>query len=76
MEPVVILSHFHRKRGPTTVYAIPQTLDAMQLFQIAKNVEEMEHRGRFISYPADMYAINFSFEIQSQRPPFSLAFEE
>jgi hypothetical protein len=57
--------------GPIVVHSIPQgALDALQLTRIARLIEEMEHKGRFICYIDDQYAVNYTFEIQSQRAPF------
>ncbi|HMF30867.1 MAG TPA: hypothetical protein VKK79_05615 [Candidatus Lokiarchaeia archaeon] len=65
MEPIIVLSHFHRKMGPVVFYSFPERmLDAEQSCRIAKMLDEMEHKGPFARSLEEFQAINYNFEIQ------------
>ncbi|MFX1445681.1 MAG: hypothetical protein ACFFHV_19875 [Promethearchaeota archaeon] len=67
MNPIIVLSHFHKKIGPSAFYIYPKDLLSNDMTTVLTSLMDQPLSGFFIHAFENFTSLNYPFEIQSIR---------
>ena len=68
MNPIIVLSHFHKKIGPSVFYSYPKNLLSKQFSSVITTIMDQPLSESFFIHAFENFtSLNYYFEIQSNR---------